>query len=113
MHTKPANIPKIQDYAIVGDCRSAALVSNRGSIDWLCWPRFDSQAIFAAILDNKIGGHWTISPVEQFRSERSYVDFTNVLQTRFVTPGGQAVLTDLMPVASEEEKRTTLLPDTS
>ena len=111
MHTKPANIPKIQDYAIVGDCRSAALVSNRGSIDWLCWPRFDSQAIFAASLDNKIGGHWTISPVEQFRSERSYVDFTNVLQTRFVTPGGQAVLTDLMPVASEEEKRTTLLPD--
>ena len=111
MHTTPANLPKIQDYAIIGDCRSAALVSTRGSIDWLCWPRFDSPAIFAAILDAKIGGHWSITPVEQFHCERSYVESTNVLRTRFTTSSGQAILTDLMPVASEDEKRRMLLPD--
>jgi GH15 family glucan-1,4-alpha-glucosidase len=111
VHTTQANIPRIQDHAIIGDCRSAALVSNRGSIDWLCWPRFDSPAIFAAILDESIGGYWTISPVDQFRSQRSYVDSTNVLQTKFITSDGQAVLTDVMPVASEDEKRRTLLAD--
>jgi GH15 family glucan-1,4-alpha-glucosidase len=66
-------------------------------IDWLCWPRFDSPAIFAAILDNTIGGYWTISPVEEFRSVRSYVDSTNALQTKFFTSDGQAVLTDAIP----------------
>ena len=73
-----AEVPKIQDYAIIGNGRSAALVSNRGAIDWLCWPRFDSAAIFAAILDPKIGGHWSVRPAQQSNTSRRYIDNTNV-----------------------------------
>jgi GH15 family glucan-1,4-alpha-glucosidase len=105
------SFPKIQDYAIIGDCRSAALVSLLGSIEWLCWPRYDSASIFAAILDRQRGGHWKISPSKEFVSERSYIDCTNVLQTRFMTSTGTAELTDLMPVDSEVAKARTLLPD--
>jgi GH15 family glucan-1,4-alpha-glucosidase len=53
---------KIQDYAIIGNGRSAALISKRGSVDWLCWPRFDSPSIFGAIVDPKVGGCWRIRP---------------------------------------------------
>ncbi|HWH61174.1 MAG TPA: glycoside hydrolase family 15 protein [Terriglobales bacterium] len=103
--------PKIQDYAAIGDCRSAALLSNRGSIEWLCWPRFDSAPLFAAILDRGRGGCWTIAPNRQLHVERQYVDETNVVRTVFAAENGSAVLTDLMPVASEEYKRLALLPD--
>ncbi len=96
---------------MIGDCRSAALVSRFGSVDWLCWPRFDSPAIFAAILDRDIGGHWSIAPAGDFEAKRSYVPNTNILETSFVTGHGRAVLKDLMPVASEEDKRTCLYPD--
>jgi GH15 family glucan-1,4-alpha-glucosidase len=54
-------VQRIEDYAIIGDCRSAALVSSTGSIDWLAWPRFDSPSMFAAILDDD-AGHWSIRP---------------------------------------------------
>src|SRR5687768_5268939 len=97
--------PKIQDYAVIGDGRSAALVSRGGSLDWLCWPRFDSPALFAGLLDPERGGAWSISPTEPARIERRYIDRTNVLQTRFHTPDGVLVLTDFMPAASEEEKQ--------
>lgn len=102
---------KISDYAVIGDCRAAALVSRNGSIDWLCWPRFDSPSIFAAILDREKGGHWSIRPERAFRVERSYIRDTNVLETRFLCDSGEAILTDLMPVCPEEFKRTALLPD--
>ncbi len=95
---------RIQDYGIIGDCRSAALVSTSGSIDWLCWPRFDSPAIFSGLLDPEQGGHWQIHVVETVRSERRYVPGSNVLETTFFGPSGTAVLTDLMPVTSEENK---------
>jgi GH15 family glucan-1,4-alpha-glucosidase len=101
---------RIQDYAIVGDCRTAALVSRDGSIDWLCWPRFDSPSVFAALLDNH-GGRWSITPRAAFRSERRYLADTNVLQTRFESETGTVVLTDLMPVASEEDKHRLDVPD--
>ena len=100
----PAGVSKIQDYAIIGNGRSAALISNRGSLDWLCWPRFDSPSIFGALLDRKIGGYWTIQPAEEPRVFRQYIENTNVLQTIFTTGSGKLLLTDFMPVTSEEEK---------
>ncbi|HTO97412.1 MAG TPA: glycoside hydrolase family 15 protein [Myxococcales bacterium] len=89
----------IRDHAIVGDCRSAALVSRGGSLDWLCWPSFDSPSLFAALLDEERGGRFSISPAGSFRSERAYLHETNVLRTRFFTGGGELALTDFMPVS--------------
>jgi GH15 family glucan-1,4-alpha-glucosidase len=103
--------PKIQDYAVIGDCRAAALVSRCGSVDWLCWPRFDSPAIFAALLDRDKGGQWLITPALPCRFERQYIENTNVLETRFLCGSGQAVLTDLMPVASVQFKRNAMMAD--
>src|SRR5580765_959728 len=108
-NVRPA--PKIQDYGVIGGCRSAALVSRYGSIDWLCWPRFDSPSIFAAILDRHNGGHWSISPVGDCRFQRAYIRDSNVLETEFICPDGRATLTDLMPVAREEFKRRNMQPD--
>ncbi|MGC2694178.1 MAG: glycoside hydrolase family 15 protein [Candidatus Angelobacter sp.] len=104
-------IAKIHDYAAIGDCRSAALVSRYGSVDWLCWPRFDSPSIFAAILDKDKGGYWSISPVGPSQFERAYIRGSNVLETHFISTTGRATLTDLMPVASEEFKNCNMLPD--
>jgi GH15 family glucan-1,4-alpha-glucosidase len=100
----------IGDYAVIGDGRSAAIIGRDGSIDWLCWPRFDSPSIFGAILD-PAAGRWRIAPVESFRAERQYIQNTNVLQTRFETGGGTLVLTDLMPVADEKDKDRFLMPE--
>src|SRR5438552_9359377 len=88
----------IGDYGVIGDCRSAALVSKRGSIDWLCWPRFDAPSIFAALLDRERGGCWSISPSCDCTVDRRYVPDTNVLVTRFNAATGTVVLTDLRQV---------------
>lgn len=104
-------VPKIQDYAVIGDCRAAALVSRYGSIDWLCWPRFDSPAIFSALLDQAKGGRWSIIPTGPFRAERRYMGESNVLETRFLNGSGEATLVDLMPIASEQFKRTEMVAD--
>ena len=104
-------VPAIRDYAVIGDCHSAALIAHNGSLDWLCWPRFDSPAIFAGLLDPGRGGHWRIAPGEPYSVRRKYVENTNVLQTDFATASGSAVLTDLMPVSSEEYKHTAFVPD--
>ena len=106
------NWPRISDYAIIGDCRSAALVANTGSIEWLCWPRFDSPSIFAAILDRQRGGFWKICPsgAENAPYRRTYAPGTNVLCTTFESATGTAILTDLMPVESERAKRLVLTP---
>ena len=102
---------RIEDYAAIGDARTAALVSKEGSLDWLCWPRADSPALFSAILDRERGGTFRIRPTGLLGSSRRYLPDTNVLETRFSTASGDAVLTDLMPVATEEEKRELLLPE--
>jgi GH15 family glucan-1,4-alpha-glucosidase len=106
-----ADSSKIQDHGVIGNGRSAALISRFGSIDWLCWPQFDSGSLFAAILDSKIGGHWSICPVGDAQTERRYLENTNVLETTFRTATARIVLTDFMPVASEEEKRRILWPE--
>jgi GH15 family glucan-1,4-alpha-glucosidase len=91
--------PAISDYAIIGDCRTAALVSQDGSIDWLCLPYFSGASVFAAVLDQERGGRFRIRPVAYFRSARRYFDATGVLETTFQTESGSARLLDLMPVA--------------
>ncbi|MEX2140517.1 MAG: glycoside hydrolase family 15 protein [Pirellulales bacterium] len=103
--------PKINDYAAIGDGRSVALISRGGSIDWLCWPRFDCPSLFGAILDPRIGGSWSIAPAQPAQIERRYIEGTNVLATRFRTATGTVVLTDFMPATSEEQKRTMLWPE--
>lgn len=91
--------PPISDYAMIGDCETAALVDRQGSIDWLCWPRFDSQACFAHLLGEAEHGHWQIAPTSQnVRVSRRYLPGTLVLETRFETEGGAVTLTDFMPV---------------
>src|SRR5688572_12628938 len=102
---------RIQDYAIIGDSRSAALVSRSGSIDWLCWPRFESPSLFAAILDAESGGHWSIAPTRPVHTRRHYVADTNVLVTELNTGEGTLRLTDLMPVCPEEDKTRELVPE--
>ncbi|WNG23502.1 glycoside hydrolase family 15 protein [Cystobacter fuscus] len=92
---------RIHDYALIGDGHSAALVSPAGAIDWLCWPRFDSPSLFAALLDPEVGGTWRLHPVGPSRVTRRYLPDTNVLQTRFDTEGGVLVVTDLMPIHEE------------
>src|SRR5947207_5110711 len=91
----------IGDYALLSDCRSAALVSRPGSVDWLCFPRFDAPAVFARILDPD-GGHFAISPAGEFEASRCYLAQTMVLETTFRTVAGTAVLTDAMAVGRNE-----------
>lgn len=89
---------RIEDYAIIGDCETAALVARNGSIDWLCWPRFDSPACFAALLGSRDNGHWRIAPADcDVRIQRRYRDGTLILETDFETTDGAATLIDFMP----------------
>ncbi|MGH7117590.1 MAG: glycoside hydrolase family 15 protein [Acetobacteraceae bacterium] len=89
---------RIEDYALIGDCETAALVARDGSIDWLCWPRFDSGACFAALLGESGNGRWLIAPLDAPRTiRRHYQDDTLVLETEFETSEGAATLVDFMP----------------
>jgi GH15 family glucan-1,4-alpha-glucosidase len=89
---------KIEDYAMIGDCATAALVGRDGSIDWLCLPRFDSDACFASLLGEPDHGRWLIAPCDpNTRSERQYRDASLVLATRFRTQEGEVELVDFMP----------------
>jgi GH15 family glucan-1,4-alpha-glucosidase len=90
---------KIEDYAIIGDCETAALVSRDGSIDWLCWPRFDSGACFAALLGSPNHGRWKLAPAdESARITRRYRGDTLILETEFETSDGCVVVIDFMPL---------------
>ncbi|MBA2317812.1 MAG: glycoside hydrolase family 15 protein [Euzebyales bacterium] len=89
---------RIEDYALIGDCHSAALVGVDGSIDWACFPRFDSPSVFARVLDDGRGGSFQIRPRDVRSVERAYLDGTNVLRTTFTTLTGTVELVDCMPV---------------
>src|SRR4051812_27249337 len=92
----------IADYGYLSDCRSGALVATDGSVDWLCWPRFDSPALFARVLDSERGGCFSIAPTEPFTVERRYVERTNVLQTTFRTDSGTVRLNDWLHTGSRQ-----------
>src|SRR4051812_18563964 len=88
----------LEDYAVIGDCETAALVSRAGSIDWLCWPRFDSAACFAALLGTPEHGRWLIAAADPAASiTRSYREHTLVLETRIETSTGAVTVIDFMP----------------
>jgi len=101
---------KIEDYALIGDSRTAALVSKSGSIDWLCLPQFDGPSCLNRLLDQWRGGHFTITPLRPYAVRRVYKDSTAVLVTEFQTDEGIVRLTDCMPVLSEVKKSTRLFP---
>ena len=100
MTTQASDRP-IADYALLSDCHSAALVSRAGSIDWLCFPRFDSPSVFARLLDGD-GGHWSITVPEATRVTRRYLDGTMILETVHEAPGGTVRVTDGMAVGPDE-----------
>jgi len=90
---------RIEDYAMIGDCETAALVSRDGSIDWLCWPRFDSDACFSALLGGPGCGRWKLGPTDpNARIARRYRGDTLILETEFTTNDGTVVVTDFMPL---------------
>lgn len=89
---------RIEDYAIIGNCETVALVSRQGSIDWLCWPHFGSPACFAALVGTNENGCWSIAPVESSSGTRRYLDHTLVLETWFETQEGSVAVVDFMPI---------------
>ena len=94
---------RIEDYAMIGDCRTAAIICHNGSIDWFCVPRFDSEAVFAALLGTKDNGHWLVEPAaKNFKSSRRYRGDSLILETTFTTPTGKARVTDFMPPGTPE-----------
>ena len=103
--------PKLSDYALIGNCRAAALVSKNGSIDWCCLPEFHSPSIFAALLDRSKGGHFSIAPAIAYQSSQKYIPETNVLETLFITADGEVRVTDAFTAMTEEEKAHCLFPD--
>lgn len=99
----------ISDYGIIGNTRTAALISKEGSLDWCCFPRFDSPSFFGRLLD-KEGGHFQICPIEKYVSEQRYLEDTNVLETTFSTSTGTVRLLDCFTVEDEEAKKEELFP---
>src|SRR5688500_6267411 len=89
----------IAAYGLLADCHTAALVARAGSIDWLCLPRFDSAAVFGAILDPD-AGHWSIRPAGDLRSERRYLPGTLIIETTFTTDSGSVRVRDALAFAA-------------
>ncbi|HVX41686.1 MAG TPA: trehalase-like domain-containing protein, partial [Gemmatimonadaceae bacterium] len=90
---------RIEDYAFISDCETGVLVGRDGSMDWLCWPRFDSGACFAALLGEPEHGRWLVSPKDpNARVRRQYRDHTMILETEFETDDGAVTLIDFMPL---------------
>src|SRR5215469_1249817 len=90
---------RIEDYALIGDCETAALVDRNGSIDWLCWPDFSSEACFASLLGTADNGYWKIQPCDrEWKTSRRYRDHTLILETTFENAQGAVRIIDFMPV---------------
>jgi len=102
---------QLTDHALIGNGRSAALVGNDGSIEWLCWPRFDSPAVFSALTDAARGGRFRVGPASAVIGRLAYADDSNVLVTRFEPPGGRLTLIDAMLLPSEDELIRRQVPD--
>src|SRR4029453_15226248 len=93
----------IENYGVIGNMRTVALVGRDGSIDWFCFPHFDSPSVFAAILDDQKGGHFSIRSLNaETRCRQFYWPETNVLMTRFLSPDGVGEIQDFMPVGAAE-----------
>ncbi|MDY6812184.1 MAG: glycoside hydrolase family 15 protein [Pseudomonadota bacterium] len=103
--------PPINDYGLIGDCRTAALVSRDCSIEWLCLPNFSNGAVFAAILDRSKGGRFSIRPPHHYNTRRRYVGDTAVLETTFVTASGTATVTDMLCIDEPIRRRDVLTPE--
>jgi len=102
-----ASYQPIEDYGIIGNLHTAALVGKNGSIDWLCYPRFDSPSVFAAILDKNKGGFFRISPAtEEVSRKQVYWPDTNVLVTRFLAVDGVGEIVDFMPVGDSQKTQS-------
>ena len=102
---RPTQANRIEDYALIGDLRTAALVGKDGSIDWLCLPRFDSPACFAALLGTRDNGRWLMAPEgEAGEVRRRYRDDTLIVETEFRTPDGTVAVIDFMPHDGESER---------
>lgn len=97
-----AHFPPIGDYAIVGDCRTAALISREGALEWLCFPDFHSPSIFARLLDREKGGHLSIASDKLKPATRRYRGATNILETEIEVAGGRLRITDFMPVVQQD-----------
>jgi alpha,alpha-trehalase len=95
----------ISDYAIIGNCETAALINPDGGMDWLCLPAFDSPSIFGALLDREKGGQFFIRPASNYRVEREYVEDSAILKTRFITEEGTAQLIEFFVIARERNAR--------
>jgi GH15 family glucan-1,4-alpha-glucosidase len=94
----------IEDYGLLSDRHTAALVAADGSVDWLCLPRFDSPAVFAALLGGDTdAGHWSIRPTAPAQVSRVYLDGTMVLRARYVTDGGELELTDALAAGTADD----------
>ncbi|MGW6569089.1 glycoside hydrolase family 15 protein [Streptomyces sp. NPDC054975] len=99
--------PPIADHGLIGDLQTAALVSAGGAVDWFCTPRFDSPSIFAALLDQERGGHFTIAPaLDDMTVRQLYLSDTAILITRFLTPEGVGEVVDFMPVGERPDVAT-------
>jgi GH15 family glucan-1,4-alpha-glucosidase len=106
LQTGRPTVRRIEDYALIGNMHGSALVNRNGSIDWLCLPRFDSAATFAALLGNEENGHWRIAPdADTVDIKRRYLDGTLILETVFTCRSGKVRVLDFMPLADENEPR--------
>src|SRR5579863_7433829 len=102
--------PPIEDHGIIGNMRTAALVSKHGSIDWFCAPHFDSPSVFGALLDQRRGGWFTIAPKsDDVTREQDYWPETNVLITHFSSAAGALEISDVMPMGDDKQRESALL----